>query len=168
MTVRTYGFSRPLTYEEVKPGMLLSAQHGERHVLGLAFQGDRETLVAVFQQSGSEESPPLPYVLDLSDIHQALSAVDGEREFEPRDDVDFSVVAKARTLKDGFVLSSSGRVGLAVSYNHFGSKNWKVLDFETGEDLAERATLAMLPPARLLIRQPGRDQRRELRVKPAD
>jgi len=167
MTVRTFGFAHPLTYADVKPGMLLSAQHGDRQVFGLAFQGDREILVAVFLQSGSEESPPLPYVLDLSDIHQALSAVDGEREFEPSEGADFSVVPKARTLKDGFVLSSTGRVGLAVSFNHYGSKNWKVLDFETGEDLAERDTLAMLPPSRLLIHQPGREQRRELLIKAA-
>lgn len=160
MATKTYGFARPLKYDDVKPGMLLSADNSGRRVIGLAFQGDREILVAVIQHEG--EGPPLPYVIDLSDIHQSLTVIDGDRELEPMENADFALLPQQRGLKDGFLIASDGTVGLAVSYNEFGSKAFKILDFATGLDLKHGGHTAALPPARLFIRQDCKEQRREL------
>lgn len=159
MATKAYGFARPLKYDDVKPGMLLTTDNSGRRIIGLAFQGGREVLVAVIQQEG--EGPPLPYVIDLSDIHQSLTVIDGDRELEPMKNSDFALLPRRRGLKDGFLIASDGTVGLALSYNDFGSKAFKILDFATGLDLKHEGHTAALPPARLFIRQ-DKEQRREL------
>ena len=157
MTTRTYGFARPANYDQIKPGMLISAdRHGQR-VIGLAFQAEREMLVAVFQHDG--DAAILPYVLDLSDIHQTLTVIEGERELEPIGE-NYALLPRSRPLVEGFVITSGGGVGLTVKYNDFGNVHWKVLDFDTGADLTQSGRPVSLPPSRLFIREPGRDERR--------
>ncbi len=161
MTTRTYGFAYPLKYDDVKPGMLISAQHGSRHVIGLAFQGDRELLLAVFDDGGDQEPRP-PYVLDLSDVHASLTMIPGEREFEPADSYSFDLLPQRRTGIEGLIISSTGRVGLAVSHADFGMKKFLMLDFDTGEPIQQSSQIAVMPAARLFVVESGRDTRREV------
>lgn len=160
MTTRTYGFARPMKYEDVKPGMLIAAQWGSRKVLGLAFAGDRETLVAVFDDSGDNEPEP-PYVLDLTDLHTSAVMIPGHREIVPADgDAPFSLLPQRRIGKEGLVICSDGRVGVAVSHHDFGTKKFLMLDFETGEPIGEVSQVAALPDWQLFVVEEGQTQRR--------
>ncbi|WP_295198750.1 hypothetical protein [uncultured Brevundimonas sp.] len=167
MTTRTYGFALPLKYDDVKPGMLISAMYGTRHIIGLAFSDEREMLVAVFDDGG-ESDPRPPYVIDLSDVHTTLTQIVGEREFDPADNYSFDLLPQRKSFVEGFFITGDGRVGLAVTYNRFGTKKYVQLDFDTGEGIVHGGVLAVLPPARLYVVQPGREQRREVVAKQGD
>lgn len=163
MTTRTHGFAYPLKYDEVKPGMLISAKYGSRHILGLAYAGEREPLLAVFADSGESEPKP-PYVLELNAVHDSLTLIPGDRHFEPVGETSFHLLPLRRIGGEGFVIASDGRVGLAVVHRDFGQSKFMILDFETGAPLAQTGQLAMLPAYRLFVAEAGRDTRREVVV----
>lgn len=165
MTTRTYGLAYPLKYEEAKPGMLISAMYGARHVMGLTFTGDREMLLAVFAD-GAETDPRPPYVLELTDVHGSMTVIPGQREFEPADDQPFGLLPNRKIGGDGFVITSGGQVGLAVVHRDFGMPRFMVLNFDTGEPLERTGEIAMLPPIRLFVVEEGRKERREIIARP--
>lgn len=164
MTTRTYGFAYPLNYDDVKPGMLVSALYGSRHIIGLAFQGDREILVAVFDD-GDDQEPRPPYVIDLADIHSSLTLIPGDREIEPVDDYSFDLLPRRRAGPEGFFITSSGEIGLAVTHREFGGRKLMMLNFDTGEPMGQGGQMAFLPPFRLFVVEPGREARREVIAK---
>ena len=160
MTTRTYGFARPLKYEDVKPGMLIAAQWGKRKVVGLAFAGDRETLIAVFDDAGDSEPEP-PYVLDLGELHATAVMIPGQRELVPAEgDGSFKLLPDRRIGKEGLVICSDGRVGIAVTHHDFGAKKFLVLDFETGEPITQVSQIAALPDWQLFVVEEGQTKRR--------
>ncbi|MFN3836769.1 MAG: hypothetical protein ACK4MI_03555 [Brevundimonas sp.] len=166
MTTTAFGYAVPLKYDEAKPGMLISASTpGGRHVLGLAFQGDREILLAVFRQNGEPTEPEPPYVVDLTDVHQTLTGIIGDREFEPAG-LAFELLPQRKVGIEGFVITSQGTIGLAVVHHDFGQPKFRMLDFDTGLDLKHGGSVAVIPEPRIYIRGPGRDQRFELTLTP--
>lgn len=161
MTTRTCGIARPLKYDDVKPGMLIAALHDSRKVIGLAFAGDRETLVAVFDDNGEGEDPNPPYVLDLSDLHATAVMIPGERQITPADgDASFALLPQRRVGIEGLVICSNGRVAVAVNHHDFGQRKYLLLDFDTGEPIGQVSQVAVLPDWQLFVIEEGQTKRR--------
>lgn len=160
--MRTYGIARPLKYDDVKPGMLVAAEYGTRKVIGLAFAGDRETLVAVFDDNG-EVDPVPPYVLDLVDLRRTIVMIPGERQITPADgDEAFALLPQRRAGIEGLVICSDGRVALAVNHHQFGRSTLLMLNFETGEPIGQVSQFAALPDWQLFVVEDGQANRRRV------
>jgi len=159
---RTYGIARPLKYDAVKHGMLIAAQYGARKVVGLAFAGDRETLVAVFDDNG-EQDPAPPYVLDLADLHTTAVMIPGERQITPAEgDAPFALLPQRRVASEGLVICSDGRVAIAVNHHDFGQSKFLMLDFETGKPIGQVSQVAVLPDWQLFVVEEGETTRRRV------
>lgn len=160
MTTRTYGFARPLKHDDIKPGMLIAARYGNRKVLGLAFQGDRETLVAIFDDNG-EEDPQPPYVVDLGDIYQTAVMIPGQRELVPAEgDAPFALLPQRRSGIEGLVICSDGTVAIAVSHHDLGMKKYQIINFDTGTPVSQGGQMAALPDWQLFVVEDGQTKRR--------
>lgn len=162
MTVRTYGFGRPVKYEEISQGMLIAGRWQERKVLGLGFATERETLVAVFDDSG-DEGPLPPYVIQPYELNATAVMIPGDRLITPAEgDASFPLLPQRRVATEGLVICSDGRVAVAVNHNDFGRDNFLLLDFDTGKPVDRVTQVAVLPDWQLFVVEEGQTTRRRV------
>lgn len=162
MTVRTYGFGLPVKYEEISPGMLISGKWQDRKVLGLGFATERETLVAVFDDSG-DEGPLPPYVIQPHELNATAVMIPGDRVITPAEgDASFPLLPQRRVALEGLVICSDGSVAVAVNYRDFARDKFLLLDFDTGEPVDRVVQVAVLPDWQLFVVEEGQTTRRRV------